>query len=94
MPSGESREGTGRGGGPHDKVNFVTFEPSGQKRTAFANRSTARETAFPGAVYSTGQVRDLPWTRPFNAVSRLSRESRRSQGSLQQHVSGPGVGSK
>src|SRR5205809_1819984 len=29
-----------------------------------ANCSTARETAFPGNVYSAGQVRDLAWTRP------------------------------
>jgi hypothetical protein len=50
--------------------------------------STARETASPGGVYSAGQVRDLAWTRPFDAVSRLSRETRRSDGSPEQQVSG------
>jgi len=29
-------------------------------------------------VYSAGQVRDLAWTRPFNAIFHLSLESRRS----------------
>jgi hypothetical protein len=50
--------------------------------------STSRETASPGGVYSTGQVLDLAWTRPFDAVSRLSRETRRSNGSPDQQVSG------
>ncbi len=53
-----------------------------------ANRSTARENGSPGGVYSTGQVRDLAWTRPCEPFSRLSLASRRSQGSLPQHVSG------
>jgi hypothetical protein len=39
-------------------------------------------------VYSAGQVRDLAWTRPFDAVSRLSHETRRSNGSPEQQVSG------
>jgi hypothetical protein len=34
------------------------------------------------------KVRDLAWTRPYEAFSRLSRASRRSHGSLPQHVSG------
>jgi len=39
-------------------------------------------------VYSAGQVRDLAWTRPSHAVSRLSPATRRSPRSLPQHVSG------
>jgi hypothetical protein len=39
-------------------------------------------------VYCAGQVRDLAWTRPSEAFSRLSRASRHSHGSLPQHVSG------
>ena len=46
----------------------------------------ARENASPGHGHSAGQVRDLAWTRPSEAFSRLSPESRRSQGSLPQHV--------
>jgi hypothetical protein len=53
--------------------------------------STSRETASPGGVYSTGQVRDLAWTRPFDAVSRLSHETRRSNGSPDQQVSGRSI---
>ena len=41
-----------------------------------------------GRGHSAGQVRDLAWTRPSEAFSRLSPESRRSQGSLPQHVFG------
>ena len=36
---------------------------------------------------AAGQVRDLRRTRPCVAFSRLSRASRRSQGSLPQHIS-------
>jgi hypothetical protein len=45
-------------------------------------------------VYSAGQVRDLAWTRPYEAFSRLSRASRRSHGSLPQHVSGLSMSAK
>jgi len=37
-------------------------------------------------VYSVGQVRDLAWTRPCNAIFRLSLASRRSHGSRAQRV--------
>jgi hypothetical protein len=47
-----------------------------------------------GKVYSTGQVRDLAWTRPSEAFSRLSLAPRRSQGSLPQHVSRLSMSSK
>ena len=66
---------------------FVSFRSSGRKTCCSANRSTARENASPGRGHSAGQVRDLAWTRPSEAFSRLSPESRRSQGSLPQHVS-------
>jgi hypothetical protein len=39
-------------------------------------------------VYSAGQVRDLAWTWPFDAVSRLALETRRSNRSLEQQVAG------
>jgi len=43
-----------------------------------ANGSTARAIASPGHVYSVGQLRELAWTRPCDAMARLSRVSRRS----------------
>jgi hypothetical protein len=65
--------------------HFKNFRP---ETCCSANRSTARESASPGRGHSAGQVRDLAWTRPSEAFSRLSPESRRSQGSLPQHVFG------
>jgi hypothetical protein len=68
--------------------DFVRIDWNWPETCCSANCSTARETAFPGNVHSAGQVRDLAWTRPCNAVSRLSRATRRSPRSLPQHVSG------
>ena len=47
----------------------------------------AGKTPFREHVHSAGQVRDLAWTRPCRAFSRLSRATRRSQSSLPPHVS-------
>src|SRR5438552_4109290 len=38
---------------------------------AAANGSTARAIASPGHVYSVGQLRELAWTRPCDAMARL-----------------------
>ena len=65
--------------------HFDEFRPDS---AALSNRSTTRETASSGHGHSIGQVRDLAWTRPSEAVSRLSHATRRSQGSLPPHISG------
>ena len=52
-----------------------------------ANRSTARETAAPGTGCSRRRSVTCAGLGPARAVSRLSPATRRSHGSLPQHVS-------
>ena len=58
-----------------------------QDTRCLANRSTARETAAPGSGCSRRRSRTCAGLGPALAVSRLSRATRRSHGSLTQHVS-------
>jgi hypothetical protein len=60
----------------------------GQRETSCsANRSTARETAAPGNGYNKRRSVTCAGLGPARAVSRLTRATRRSHGSLPQHVS-------
>ena len=59
----------------------------GRDTRCSANRSTARETAAPGTGCSWRRSVTCAGLGPALAVSRLSRATRRSQGSLPQHVS-------
>src|SRR6266496_4707449 len=61
---------------------------SGRKRAALRTARRRGKPHLREGVHSAGQVRDLAWTRPCDAVSRLTRATRRSPRSLTQHVSG------
>jgi hypothetical protein len=77
-----------------DYYYFVTSMISDRTHAALRTARRRGKTPLQEAVYSAGQVRDLAWTRPYEAFSRLPRASRRSHGSLPQHVSGLSMGGK
>ena len=57
-----------------------------RRDTRSANRSTARETSAPGTGCSRRRSATCAGLGPALAVSHLSRATRRSQGSLPQHM--------
>ena len=90
---GDATRSRCRGVGPLDYSSRRTRLSPRRDTRCSANRSTARETAAPGTGCSRRRSVTCAGLGPALAVSRLSRATRRSQGSLPQHMSRRGSSS-